>query len=114
MPVLKIYYEDSLDDAVRTHRAAIQDGLETMMRDVLAANPANCQVVMVASRHCSPKPVYVDFQFRATAHRTQAVVAQAMADIASVIGGLLNCGMRIRAFDIDQTCLHAHETDGTA
>lgn len=114
MPVLKIYYEDGLDDVVRTRRSAIQAGLETMMRDVLAADPANCQVVMVAVRHCSPKPVYVDMQFRATAHRTQAVVAQAMNDMASVIGGLLNCGMRIRAFDIDQSRLHALDTDGAA
>lgn len=113
MPVLTIYYDDSLDEAVRTHRVAIQDGLEKMMRDVLVADPANCQVVMVESRHCSPTPVYVDIRFRAKPHRTRAVVAQAMNDVATVVGDALGCEMHIRAFDIDQAALHALNTDGS-
>ncbi len=112
MPVLTIYYDESLDEAVGAHRAAIQDGLEAMMRDVLVADPANCQVVMVAARHSSPKPVHVALQFRAKAHRTRAVVAEAMDHVASVLHVSLQCGLHIRAFDIDQASLHALDTDG--
>lgn len=111
MPVVKIFFDESLDDAVRNHRTAIQAGLERMMRDVLAADPAKCQVVMVASGHCTPKPVYVDMQYRAEDHRDRAVVAQAMQNVAAVLQGALGCGLRIRAFDIDQTALHALDLD---
>ena len=111
MPVLKIYYDESLDEAVRANRAAIHDGLERMMREVLAADPANCQVVMVGSRHCSPKPVYVDMHFRAKSHRTGAVVEKAMDEVARVLRESLQCGLRIRAFDIDQAALHAFDID---
>ena len=113
MPVLKIYYDASVEEAVRTHCAAIQDGMEGMMREVLAAHPAHCQVMLVASHHCAPKPVFVDLQFRAKAHRTRAVVAQAMEEAARVLHTTLGCGLRIRAFAIDQATLHALDTDGS-
>ncbi len=112
MPVLKIYYDESLDEAVRTHRAAIRQGMEGMMRDVLAADPAHCQVMMVASHHCTPKPVFVELQFRAKAHRTRAVVARAIDEVARILHLTLDCGLRIRAFDIDEDNLHALDTDG--
>lgn len=112
MPVLTFYYDDSLDDAVRAHRAAIQDGLEAVMRDVLIADPAKCQVVMVEARHASPKLVHVALQFRAKPHRTRALVAEAMDQTASVLHGALGCGLHIRAFDVDQAFLHALDTDG--
>ncbi|MEM7123075.1 MAG: hypothetical protein AAF563_17480 [Pseudomonadota bacterium] len=112
MPVLTIYYDESLDDAVRAHCAAIQEGLEAVMRDVLVADPAKCQVVLVVARHASPKRVHVALQYRAKPHRTRAVVAEAMNQVASVLHGALGCGLHIRAFDIDQSFLHALDTDG--
>lgn len=107
MPVLKIYYDETLDGAVRRHRDEIQTGLERMMREVLRADPAKCQVIMTAAAHVTPLPIYVDMQFRANDHRTRDVVAAAMQDVACILGDALGAGIRIRAFDIDQAGLHA-------
>jgi 3-oxoacyl-[acyl-carrier-protein] synthase III len=112
MPILKIFYDDKLDPLVRANRTQIQEGLERMMREVLLADPDHCQVIMCASIHCTPKPVYVDMQFRAKEHRTREVVAQAMEAIAEVMLKALAAGVRIRAFDIDQVMLHALDVEG--
>ncbi|MES0811859.1 hypothetical protein ABLO27_20385 [Roseibium sp. SCPC15] len=112
MPILKIFYDDKLDPLVRANRTRIQEGLERMMREVLLADPDHCQVIMCASIHCTPKPVYVDMQFRAKEHRTREVVAQAMEAIAEVMLKALAAGVRIRAFDIDQAMLHALDVEG--
>lgn len=111
MPVLKIFYDESLDSRVRAKRHDIQGDLNRMMRDVLAADPAKCQVIMIPTMHCTPKPVYVDLQFRANPHRTQDVVERAMQDISGVLLHYLKVGLRIRGFDIDQATLHALDVD---
>lgn len=107
MPVIKIFYDETLDTAMRRARAQVQADLEAMMRDVLAADPAKCQVVMCAVMNATPLPVYVDLQFRANGHRSRPVVAEAMARTAAAITAATGTGIRIRAFDIDQPILHA-------
>lgn len=112
MPVLKIFYEESLDVRVQAGRADIQAGLERMMRETLKADPDKCQIVMCTAKHMSPKPVYVDMQFRANEYRTPAVVGEAMQQVAEVLSKAIGAGIRIRAFDIDQSTLHAFEAEG--
>ncbi len=107
MPVIKIFYDETLDAAMRANRADIQIKLETMMRQVLAADPAKCQVLMCPAMQATPLPVYVDLQFRANDHRTRHVVAKAMEHTAAAITMATGTGVRIRAFDIDQAILHA-------
>ena len=107
MPVIRIFYDEALDAPMRAGRVEIQTSLEAMMRDVLAADPAKCQVVMCASMHATPMPVYVDFQFRANDFRTRSVVAKAMEQTALAIQSVIKAGVRIRAYEIDQTTLHA-------
>ncbi|MEC3861809.1 hypothetical protein VK792_10980 [Mesobacterium sp. TK19101] len=107
MPVIRIFYDETLDPIMRAGRTEIQDKLEAMMREVLAADPAKCQVVMSAVMHATPKPVYVDLQFRANDHRTRAVVSEAMDRTAAAILAVTGTGIRISAFDIDQATLHA-------
>lgn len=107
MPVIRIFYDETLDPVMRAGRTGIQDKLEAMMREVLAADPAKCQVVMSAVMHATPKPVYVDLQFRANDHRTRDVVSEAMERTAEAILSVTGTGIRIRAFDIDQATLHA-------
>jgi hypothetical protein len=107
MPVIRIFYDETLDPVMRSRRGEIQDKLEAMMREVLAADPAKCQLVMSAVMHATPKPVYVDLQFRANDHRTHEVVSEAMTRTAAAIVTATGTGIRIRAFDIDQTTLHA-------
>jgi hypothetical protein len=111
MPVLKIFYDETLDATVRSRRHDIEAGLAVMMRNVLNADPAKCQVVLCSSVHVSPLPVYVDMQYRANDHRTADVVAAAMRDTATVLTDALNAGIRIRAFDIDQATLHALDVE---
>ncbi|MEM9629704.1 MAG: hypothetical protein AAGA50_00165 [Pseudomonadota bacterium] len=112
MPILKIFYDETLDVLVRANRLHIQEGLERMMREVLLADPDHCQVIMSASVHCTPKPVYVEMQFRAKDHRTQEVLARAMDTIAELMLKALAAGVRIRAFDIDEAMLHALDVEG--
>lgn len=107
MPVIRIFYDEALDDSMRAGRAELQSKLEAMMREVLAADPAKCQIVMCASMHATPVPVYVDFQFRANDFRTRAVVAEALKRTAEAITDVIGSGIRIRAYDIDQSTLHA-------
>jgi hypothetical protein len=107
MPVIKIFYDETLDPKVRNARGDIQAGLEAMMRENLAADPTKCQVVLCASMHVTPLPVYVDMQYRANDYRTAEVVAGAMRKTADVLTAALGAGVRIRAFDIDQATLHA-------
>ena len=107
MPVIKIFYDEVLDAAMRANRDDIQTKLEAMMREVLAANPAKCQVLMCPVMQATPLPVYVDLQFRANDHRTRPVVAEAMEHAAAAITAATGMGVRIRAFDIDQAILHA-------
>lgn len=107
MPVIRIFYDEALDDAMRAGRAEMQSKLEAMMREVLAADPAKCQIVMCASMHATPMPIYVDFQFRANDFRTRAVVAEALKRTSEVISAVTGSGIRIRAYDIDQSMLHA-------
>lgn len=107
MPVIRIFYDETLDVAIRANRMQIQAELEAMMREVLAADPTKCQVVMCAVMHATPLPVYVDLQFRANDDRTRAVVAKAMERTATAITAAIGAGVRIRAFDIDQATLHA-------
>ena len=107
MPVIKIFYDEVLDAAMRANRDDIQTKLEAMMREVLAANPAKCQVLMCPVMQATPLPVYVDLQFRANDHRTRPVVSEAMNRTAAAIIAATGTGIRIRAFDIDQATLHA-------
>jgi len=111
MPVIKIFYAETLDGAVRNHNHAIQDGMECMMREVLHADPAKCQVVFVPSTFVTPLPIYVDMQFRATEHRQGAVIERAMDKIAAILGEMLSTGIRIRAFAIDQSTLYARDVE---
>ena len=112
MPVLKIFFDEDLTDDMRTTRKKIQSGLESMMRDILKADPDKCEVLMISVLHASPKPVYVDMQFRANTHRSPAVVAEAMQEVVRILAPALGVALRIRAFDIDQAGLHALDTDG--
>ena len=107
VPVIKIFYDQALDAAMRENSAGIQAELEAMMREVLAADPARCQVVMCPALHATPLPVYVDLQFRANDHRTRPVVAEAMERTAAALTAATGTGVRIRAFNIDQAILHA-------
>lgn len=107
MPVIRIFYDEALDSAMRAGRAGIQIKLEAMMRHVLAADPTKCQVVMCAAMHATPMPIYVDFQFRANDFRTREVVDEAMKQTAAAIVAATGAGIRIRAYDIDQSALHA-------
>ena len=93
MPVIRIFYDETLDVVMRANREGIQAKLEAMMREVLAADPAKCQVVMCAVMHATPKPVYVDFQFRANDHRTGDVVAKAMEHTAVAIAAATGTGL---------------------
>ena len=81
------------------------------MREVLAADPANCQVLICPVMHATPVPVYVDLQFRANDHRTRPVVSEAMNRTAAAVVAATGTGVRIRAFDIDQATLHALDID---
>lgn len=107
MPVIRIFYDEALDGAMRANRFEVQAKLEAMMRQILAADPAKCQVVMCAAMHATPMPIYVDFQFRASEFRTSKVVAIAMKETAAAIFSATGAGIRIRAYDIDQSTLHA-------
>lgn len=112
MPVLKVFFDERLDDAVRRAAGEMQAGLAMMMRDCLKADPAKCQVIFCASIVISPAPIYADMQFRANDHRTPEVVAEAMRLTAEILVGALGAAVRIRAFDIDQATLHALDVDG--
>ena len=112
MSVLKIFYDDALESAIRDNRLQIVAGLEKMMRERLRADPAKCQIIMSAAMHISPLPVYVDMQFRANEFRCCDVVAEAMKDIATILQGCLATSIRIRSFDIDESTLHALDVDG--
>ena len=114
MPVLKVFYDEALDETVRTHRAEMTSRFETMMRERLKADPRNCQVVMAPASHMSPTPVYVDMQFRANDYRSREVVEQAMRDISDAVQGALGTSVRIRSFDIDQATLHALDVEEPA
>lgn len=107
MPVIKIFYDVALEAPMRANSADIQTKLETMMREVLAADPAKCQVLICPAMQATPLPVYVDLQFRANDHRTRAVVSDAMDRTAAAITAATGSGVRIRAFDIEQATLHA-------
>lgn len=107
MPVIKIFYDEPLDAAMRAERADIQAKLEAMMRNVLKADPAKCQVLFCRAMQSTPVPVYVDMQFRANDHRTRPVVVEAMRRTAAAIRTATGTGVRIRAFDIDQASLYA-------
>ncbi|MGO2236810.1 hypothetical protein B6N13_05500 [Marinomonas sp. UCMA 3892] len=111
MPVIKIFYSETLDAAVREQNETIQAGLEHMMREVLQADPAKCQVVFSCSTFVTPLPVYVDMQFRANEYRQGAVIETAMDKIVDVVGKALSTGIRIRAFAIDQSTLYARDVD---
>ena len=111
MPVIKIFYTETLDADVRKHNQTIQSGLEHMMREVLHADPAKCQVVFACSAFVTPLPIYVDMQFRATEYRQGAVIEIAMDKIVQVLGETLSTGIRIRAFAIDQSTLYARDVE---
>jgi len=114
MPVVKLFYDEALDAAVRAGGDAIEAGLAEVLRTRLFADPAKCQIIMVPAARVTPMPVYVDIQFRANERRTQEVVAGAMQEVARILGDVLGAGLRIRAFDIDQSGLHALDVDGRA
>lgn len=114
MPVLKIFYRDTLDTEVRKHGVHIQEALEAMMRNTLRADPAKCQVIMLSAGHVTPKPVFVEMQFRANNHRTPEVVSDAMQEVAGILRRTLGVGLCIRAFDIAQAGLHALDVEGPA
>jgi len=114
MPVLKIFYRDTLDTEVCKHGVHIQEALESMMRNTLRADPARCQVIMLSAGHVTPKPVFVEMQFRANNHRTPEIVSDAMQRVAEILQRALGVGIRIRAFDIDQASLHALDVEGPA
>ncbi|MBJ7556769.1 hypothetical protein [Marinomonas spartinae] len=111
MPVIKIFYAETLDGTIRENQEFIQEGLERMMREVLHANPAKCQIVLLSSTFVSPLPVYVDMQFRATEYRQSIVVEEAMDQVVSVFRQVSPTGIRIRAFSIDQTTLYARDVE---
>jgi hypothetical protein len=111
MPVLKIFYTETLDDAARDNSAVIQRTLEGMMLNTLHADPANCQIILVSAVQIAPMPVYVDIQFRANEHRTRDVVSNAMEEVAEVLLRTFGTSIRIRAFDIDQAALHAFDVE---
>lgn len=106
MPVIRIFYDASLDKVMRSNRTRIQSDIEVVMQETLAADLGNCQVVMCVAMLSTPLPIYVDLQFRANNHRTHAVVDEAIKRLAVTIATASKSGVRIRAFDIDQSSLH--------
>lgn len=107
MPVLKLFYDESLDSTVRKNSESIVAGLEALIRDLMHAEAAKCQIILTSAFHMSPLPIYVDLQFRATEERTTTTVSVAMTEIARLLIDNLGEGIRIRAFDINQAHLHA-------
>lgn len=107
MPVLKLYYDQSLDPAVSAGAKALDADLSAMMRDTLGADSRKCQIIMVAAGQVSPFPVYVDLQFRANTARDRDALSRAIQEIARIVTSALNAGVRIRAFAIDPEVLYA-------
>ena len=111
MPIAKIFFDKSLTDKVRKHHADLQNGLEHMMVDQLKTRPELCQVIMVPSLYVSRLPVFVDLQFREADHRNRQVVDDCLKVIARLINNHLGSGVRIRAFDLNQSRLHALDVE---
>lgn len=107
MPVLKLFYDESLDKVVREHSQSLVTELAELLRHHLRAEPEKCQIMLLPVAYMSPLPVYIDLQFRANEHRSCEVLTNAMQAIAGTVGQSCGTGLRIRAFDIDQAGLHA-------
>lgn len=111
MPVLKIFYDERLDDAVRRRLSVIEAELTQVISKTLKADATSCQIILASCLKSSPSPLYADLQFRANEFRTDELIANAMQEIANVFIGSVGAGIRIRAFSIDEATLHALDAD---
>ena len=107
MPVVKIFYKQDLENKIEKNLSGLEKGINDVLLSIMKADPLKCQILFLPVRHCSPLPVFVDFQFREQTYRTRAVLEEAMNIISETLMACLNVDVRIRAFDIKPELLHA-------
>ena len=110
MPVIKIFVNETHWGITQQHVSSVSREIQEILTDQLNAAPDKCQILF--SKALIPEtspPIYVDFQYRANAERTEEIVNLAAEQIAKLLRTRIGAPCRTRAFAIDIDTLIAAE-----